>query len=93
MAWTTPSDWTAGVLVTVADFNAQLSDNHSHLKTALDSSGRLTALSSTYVADLSGVNLTGVMRLAYDNVFTAGKTTLGGTSRIIVPVGADKWGV
>jgi hypothetical protein len=37
-----------------------------------DSTGKLQALSSTYVANLSGTNLTGVAMLGSSNTFTAG---------------------
>jgi hypothetical protein len=36
----------------------------------VDGTGKITAISSTYFADLSGVNLTGVAKLASNNTFT-----------------------
>lgn len=94
MAWTEPRAWRAGELVAPADMNTHLSDNHTHLKIPLDSAGKLVSLTASYVADLSGAGLSGVLRLALDNAFTAGKTNFGGgaATRIVVPVGADKWG-
>ncbi len=92
MAWTTPVTWVTKQLVTVADLHAQLRDNLLLLKTSITDAGKLTALSSSYVADLSGASLTGVARLGVANTFTAGKQNFNsGTTRLIVPVGADKW--
>lgn len=94
MAWTAPRTWVAGELVTETLLNEQLRDNLLILKTSIDSSGKLIALSSTYVADLSGANLTGLAKLASASTYTAGVQNFNGgaTVRVILPVGADKWG-
>jgi len=93
MAWSSPRTWTDGLLVGADDLNVDLRDNLNHLKVAIDNNGKLTALSSTYLADLSGVNLTGVLRLAADNDFTAGDQSFnaGASTRLVLPVGADRW--
>lgn len=93
MAWTTPRTWTVGQLVNAADLNEQVRDNFVHLKLLVNDDGKVPALSSTYVADLSGANLTGVVKLAAANDFTAGKQNYNGGAgtRLVLPVGADKW--
>ena len=93
MAWTTPSTWTVGSLVTADQLNAQLRDNLTFLKLLVDNNGKLPALSSTYVADLSGANLTDVVKTGAANDFTTGKQNFNGgaTTRLVLPVGADKW--
>jgi len=93
LAWTTPKPWTTGSLVTADDLNVQLRDNLIFLKLLVNDSGKIPALSSTYLADLSGVNLTGVAKLAAANDFTAGKQNFnaGATTRLVLPTGADKW--
>ena len=93
MVWVTPKTWVADELVTETDLNVNLRDNLNFLKTSIDNSGKLVALSSTYVADLSGTALTGVAKLAADNAFTAGKHDFNGGAgtRLVIPVGADKW--
>lgn len=90
MAWTAPKTWTAAV-TTAADFNTYVRDNMLLLKTPWSSTGKLTALSSSYVASLSGASLTGLPFPGQANTFTAGKTVFGGTSRAILPVGTDKF--
>jgi len=94
MSWTTPRTWLAGELVKEGDLNAQIRDNQLILKTPIDNSGKVVALSSTYLADLSGANLTGLAKLAAANTYTAGVQNFNGgsTVRVILPVGADKWG-
>jgi len=93
MAWTTPRTWLAGELVKEGDLNAQIRDNQTILKTPITDAGKIVALSSTYLADLSGSNLTGVAKLAAANTHTAGVNTFNGGAgvRVILPVGADKW--
>lgn len=93
MAWTTPKTWTVGSLVTADELDVQLRDNLIFLKLLVNDSGKIPALSSTYVADLSGANLTGVAKLAAANDFTSGKQNFnaGSTTRLVLPVGADKW--
>jgi len=93
MAWTTPITWIPEQLVSAADLNAQLRDNLLVLKTPIDNNGKIVALSSTYLADLSGANLTGVAKLAANNDFTAGTHNYNGGSgtRLVVPVGSSKW--
>lgn len=93
MSWTTPVTWTIGQLITAADLNEQLRDNLLHLKIALDDDGKIPALTSTYLANLSGTALTNVAKLAANNDFTDGVNDFGGGSgsRLVVPVGADRW--
>jgi hypothetical protein len=93
MAWTTPKTWYSSELVKEGDLNLHIRDNMNILKTALDSNGKVTALSSTYLANLSGANLTGVVKTAASNTFTAGTQNFNGGSgvRVILPVGTDKW--
>ena len=93
MAWTTPKTWTIGELVAAAGLNEQLRDNLNVLKLAVNDSGKIHALSSTYLADLSGANLTGVLKTGAANNFTAGVQNFNGGSgtRFVLPVGADKW--
>lgn len=89
MAWTAPKTWTAEV-VTAAMFNEQIRDNLAVLKTSINDDGKFIAFSSSYLADLSGTNLTGVVRLAAATEFTAGKNNFNaGTARVVVPVGTD----
>ena len=93
MAWTPPKTWVAGELVTETMLNEQVRDNQLILKTSLDANGKLIQISSSYVADLSGANLTGIAKLASGNTHTAGKQDFNGgsTVRVVIPVGADKW--
>jgi hypothetical protein len=56
MAWTTPKTWATSDLTTAALFNTHIKDNLAHLKTPFDDSGKLAALSSSYVASLEGTN-------------------------------------
>ena len=95
MAWTTPRTWTIGQLVAADALNTDVRDNLNHLKLLVDVDGRIPQLSSTYLADLSGTNLTGVLLLAANNDFTAGTQNFNGGAgtRLVVPVGADKWAV
>jgi hypothetical protein len=93
MAWVEPRTWVAGELVTEAVLNEQLRDNLNVLKTSIDSNGKLTALSSTYVADLSGSDVTGLVYLGSANTFTVGNQDFNGgsTARLVIPCGADLW--
>lgn len=93
MAWTSPKTWVSGELVTDEDMNAQLRDNLLILKTSIDNNGKIVALSSTYFASLDGSALTGLLRTGVGNDITAGKQNFNGgaTTRLVIPVGADKW--
>jgi hypothetical protein len=73
--------------------NEQVRDNFAHLKLLVDDNGKLPSLSATYVANLSGANLTGVAKTATANSFTAGVHNFNGGAgtRLVLPVGADKW--
>lgn len=95
MAWTTPATWTVGSLVTADQLNTQLRDNLTFLKLLVDNNGKLPALSSTYVANLSGANLSDVVKTGAANDFVAGKQNFnaGATTRLVLPIGADKWAV
>lgn len=91
MAWTTPRTWVDGETPTATIFNAHLTDNISVLKTPIDDLGRIRGLTSSYVADLTGTNLTGLAKLAASNTFTAGRHYFAIAGGLKVPVGTDKW--
>lgn len=92
MAWTSPRTWVAGELVTEGNLNEQIRDNQNILKTSINNDGKIIALSSAYLADLSGTNLTGVAKTASANDWTSGKQNFNaGTAKLVLPVGADKW--
>lgn len=93
MAWTIPKTWAIGSLVSASDLNEQIRDNEAHLKLLVDDNGKIPILSSTYVADVSGANLTGVAKLATANTFTAGVHNFNGGAgtRLVLPVGSDRW--
>jgi hypothetical protein len=92
MAWTTPATWTPNQLVTATDLNQQIRDNMTILAVPVDTAtGKISALSSSTLADLSGANLTGVVKTASANTLTA-KNTYSGAGRLVIPTGADKWG-
>lgn len=93
MAWTAPRTWTIGQLVAADALNVDIRDNLTFLKLLVDADGRIPALNSTYLANLSGANLTGVLLLAGANDFSAGVQNFNGgaSSRLVIPVGADKW--
>jgi hypothetical protein len=60
MSWTSPRTWVAGEVVTAQLMNLHVRDNENVLKTALDDNGKIRALTSTYLADLDGSQLTGL---------------------------------
>lgn len=90
MAWTAPRTWTDGEVVTAAMMNAHLAANMSVIKAPRTDLGRLSALSSATLADLSSASLTGLASPAAGNAFTAGRTRLQAAS-FVLPVGADKY--
>ena len=94
MAWTAPRDWSGGELVTQTHLNEQIRDNLTVLKTSITDAGKIVAISASYFASLDGTNLTGVAKTGSANTFTAGVQNFNGgaTVRVILPVGADKWG-
>jgi hypothetical protein len=93
MAWTPPRTWTIGQLVAADALNTDVRDNLTFLRLLVDVDGKIPNLSATYLADLSGANLTGVILLAANNDFTSGVQNFNGGAgtRLVVPVGADKW--
>ena len=91
MAWTAPRTWVDAEVVTAALLNTHHRDNLDIVKVTRDAAGRIHGLASAYVADLDSAALTGLVDPADDNDHTGGTTTFGGTSRIVLPVGADKW--
>jgi hypothetical protein len=95
MAWTAPRTWSVGQLVSAAELNEQIRDNLTFLKLALDNAGKIPELSAVYLANLSGANLTGIALLGAGNNFTAGVQdfSAGAGTRLVLPVGADKWAV
>ena len=95
MAWTAPRSWAQGQLVEAADLNEQVRDNLSHLKLLVNADGKIPALTETYIENLSGASLTGVVKVAADNDFTAGAHdfSAGANTRLVLPVGTDKWAI
>lgn len=95
MAWATPKTWSVGQLVSANDLNEQIRDNFNHLKIPVGDDGRIPAISVTYFVSLSGANLTGVSKLAANDDFTAGvhNFNAGAATRLVLPVGVDKWAV
>lgn len=93
MAWTPPRTWMVGELVGADQLNEQIRDNLAVLKLAVGDDGKIVALSGTYLTDLSGLSLTGVVKLVANNDFTAGvqNFSAGSGTRLVVPVGADRW--
>lgn len=85
--------WVNGEVVTAALMNEHLRDKLTRFKTPFNDDGKLVALSSSYVADLSGSALTGLLRLALDNEISAGKQNFqaGAATRVVIPVGTDKF--
>lgn len=90
MAWTAPKTWAEPEVVTAAMLNAHLRDNIAVLKVPFADSGKVAALSSSYVADLDGTNLTGLLKLGAANVMTAGVHNLS-AAYWRIPVGTDKY--
>ena len=93
MAWIAPKSWSIGELVSAEDLNEQVRDNMTHLKLIVNNSGKIPALSSTYLANMSGSNLTGVAKLAANNDFSAGVQDFGAGAgtRLVLPTGANLW--
>jgi len=92
MAWTAPRSWAQGQLVEAADLNEQVRDNLAHLKLLVNDDGKIPILSDTYLADLSGANLTGVAKIAANNDFTGvNNFGFGIGARLILPTGSDRW--
>jgi len=93
MVWQDPKDWTSGELVGEGDMNLEVRDKLLTLKVAVNDDGKIHALSSTYLANLSGANLTGVMKLAASNTFTAGvhDFSAGAGTRLCVPANTNAW--
>lgn len=60
MAYTAVPTIVAGDILTASWGNTYIRDNMAFFKIPLDSSGKITAISSTYFASLSGANLTGI---------------------------------
>lgn len=92
--WTPPVTWLADQLVKQDDLNQQIRDNLTILAVPIDTTtGKIQAISSTYFASLDGSNLTGIARLAGTNTYTSGKQDFNGgaSTRLALPVGADKW--
>jgi len=97
MAWTAPVTWTAAQLVYAADLNAQLRDNLLHLATPLNTAtGKIDGLTGACFLALPVTEITGVGHLVTANAYTVGKQNFNsgaGTTRLVIPVGADKWAV
>jgi hypothetical protein len=95
MAWTTPRTWVAGELVHENDLNVHVRDNLLLLKTPISDSGQIIAINATFFESLDGTALTGVGKLATANDFTVGTQNFnaGASTRVVLPVGVDKWAV
>lgn len=95
MAFVSPVTFTLGQLIGAALLNEQLRDNLTFFKALVDDTGKIPALTSTYVADLDLSALTGVAKLAASNDFTDGVHDFGAgaTTRLVVPVGTAKYAV
>ena len=96
MAWNAPKTWLADEIVTAQSLNEQLRDNMLLLATAINTAtGKIPALTSSYFENLSGANLTGIAKLAGTNTFGSGKQDFNAATgtRLIVPVGVNKWAV
>ena len=93
MAWSNPRTWVAAETVSHDEFNQQIRDNMLVLKTPIADTGKISGLTSTTLADLSGLNLTGVAKVASGNDFTGGKHSFnaGSAARLIAPVGVGKY--
>jgi hypothetical protein len=75
-------------------FNVQIRDNFNLLAIARDATrAKFGALASTYLADLSGTNLTGMVKIASDNTITAKNNydATSGSGRLVIPAGANKY--
>lgn len=99
MPWSSPRTWVSGEVTTAAMHNTHIKENLLVLKTGRDDLGRIEALDSSTLADLSSANLTGLARPGQDNDFTGGThhfrasrlTPEEYTARVVLPVGADKY--
>jgi hypothetical protein len=104
--WVTPRTWTghsdhsdsghgdvAGEIVTSPQFNEQIRDNLTVLKTPFDNSGKVAEISTTYFASVDGTSLTDVAKVGSANTFTTGNTNFnaGSGTRLVAPVGTDRF--
>jgi hypothetical protein len=90
MPWWTPKTWAFSEVATADHFNQQLRDDLNTLKNPIDANAKLVALDAAHLADLNGLNLTGLAVVAAGNTFTAGKSAFA-DGRVRLPVGADKY--
>lgn len=90
MAWSTPRTWNANEVVTASHMNAQIRDNLTILKVAVNDSGLINAITTAYFASVDGTAITGVAKLASANTFT-GTNTFTTDARLVIPVGTDLW--
>lgn len=93
MAWTTPRTWSSGELVGASQLNEQIRDNLGILKSAVNNSGKIVALTATYLESVDGTALTGLALLAGNNDWTSGTQNFNGGvgTRLVIPVGSSKW--
>ncbi len=83
MAWTAPKTWAdTSDTPSAADFNAQIRDNMSVLKVPFNSSGKVTALSSAYLDNLTGQHLWGPVKLNSVPGWLVSAMTLGDTGTL-----------
>ncbi len=103
MAWTAPHTWAPHDLANAGapgvdpdhSLNVQLRDNLLLLATPITTAtGKIAGLTASEWDSLSGTGLTDVGILAAANGYTAGTNNFNGgaTVRLVIPVGADKWG-
>jgi len=97
MAWTAPRTW---VIDDVPDangaalgLNVQIRDNFLILKTPFSDDGKIVGLTAACFTSLDGTAISGIGLLGAGNAWTTGKQNFdaGATTRVVVPVGADKW--
>lgn len=93
MAWVTPRIWSIGQLVAASDLNEQVRDNMNFLRPLVDNDGKIPALTATYIGNLDGSALTGVVHLAGGNTYVDGVQDFNGgpNVRLVIPVGQNKW--
>jgi len=96
VSWTTPATWVDGTTPDETEFNEQVRDNLLVLKASRNDAGLFLGLTSTYLADLSGLNIAELAKLASANTFTE-LFHVNGTSpssgRLVIPIIADADGV
>lgn len=94
MAWTPPITWADTTVYDYPDFNAQVRDNMLLLASVRDTAtGRFTGLTSSTLLSLDPSNVTNLAFPGAANAWTAGRNdfSAGSTTRLVVPVGSNKY--